>query len=234
MPGSPIPQSETDLVPWLVNFSAKLPNYSTTLGFTAAELAQTQKEVAYLVYVLNVLSPTLKQTVAAVLEYKSLMKEGDAAAVLPITLPGTTLPPAAPSPPPAPGVLPRLRKLAQNIKSRPNYTEPMGQDLGIISGGGAAGPEVPTLTEVNATAGVVTLGWNKGGWTGVRVQSRAVTGGTAGNWSDLGVDLYSPFVDTRPLAALNQPEAREYRAAYLDGDTALSAWSQTLAVTVTP
>lgn len=53
-------------------------------------------------------------------------------------------------------------------------------------------------------------------------------------WVNLGVDLYSPFVDTRPLAAPNTPEVREYRMCHLDGDTPLLNWSPVLVVTVEP
>ncbi len=222
---------EVELVPWLVNFTAKFPNYSLTLGFTPAELAQTLKETNYLVYLLNVLVPVLRQTLAATVEYKNLIKEGDASSTLPITLPGTTLPPGAPGPPPPPGVMPRLRRLVQNIKSRPAYTDTIGQDLGIVSGSASAGPEAPTLTLLSSTAGAVTLGWNKGGWTGVKVQGRT---GAGGGWTDLGVDLFSPYVDTRPLSAPGQPETREYRACYLDGDDAQPTWSQALTLTVAP
>ena len=32
------------------------------------------------------------------------------------------------------------------------------------------------------------------------------------------MDLFSPFVDIRPLAVAQTPELREYRMCYLDGD----------------
>jgi hypothetical protein len=229
MAGSPIPNGEIELIPWLINFSAKLPNYAVTLGLDPADVTQTQAEIAYLVYMLNVRVPATRQTLAATLEFKNLIKEGDAAAPLPATLPGTVAPPAYPAAVP-PGVLTRLRKLIQNIKSRPGYTQPIGEDLGIISGGGSSGPEAPKLTLASATAGGVTLNWNKGGWSGVKIQSRSNGGG----WTDLAVDLFSPYVDTRPLATPGQAESREYRACYLDGDTTLPTWSQVLEVTVTP
>jgi len=225
----PVPNSETDLIPWLTNFSPKLANYATTLGLLPAEVTATQADISYIVYLLNVRIPNERQTLAATVEFKNFMKDGDAAAPLPATLPGTVAPPAYPAAI-QPGAMVRLRKLVQNIKTRPGYTETIGQDLGIIAVDESTAPTVPTLSLVNASAGNVTLNWNKAGWTGVKIQSRTGTG----SWMDLGVDLYSPFVDTRPLTTPGQPEKREYRASYLDGDTVLSGTSQVIEVTVTP
>lgn len=227
MPGSPVPHIETELVPWLTNFGPKLANYAATLGLSPEEVAASQADAAYIIYLLNVRLPAERQTLAATVEFKNFMKDGDASAPLPATLPGTVAPPAYPAPV-APGVMNRLRKLVQNIKSRPGYTETIGRDLGIIAADGAVTAAAPTLTLAGSAAGAVTIGWNKSGWTGVKVQSRH----NGGAWADLGVDLYSPFVDTRPLAQPGAAETREYRASYLDGDEVLPDFSQVLAVTV--
>jgi hypothetical protein len=229
MAGSPIPNIEADLVPWLTNFGPKLTHYAVTLTLDPMEVTQTRLEIDYLIYMLNVRLPYERQTLAATVEFKNFMKDGDAAAALPNDLPGTAAPPAYPPAVPG-GILTRLRKLVQNIKTRPGYTETIGQDLGIIATGETTAPDAPTLALVNNKAGSVTLNWNKAGWSGVRVQSRS----NGGAWLDLGVDLYSPFVDTRPLAAPGQPENREYRAAYLDGDTQLNGFSQVLETAVIP
>lgn len=235
MAGSPVPVSEVELVPWLGNFSSKFPNYAGTLGFSSSEIESARLESAYLAYLLNVLVPAERQSLAATVEYKNLMKDGDAASSLPLTLPGSNPPPPFTGGPlPAPGIVNRLRKLVQNIKSRPGYTDTIGQDLGIVTASGTASAEIPTLTVVTTPAGAVTIAWNKSGWTGIKVQSRNSNGTGGGVWQDLGVDLYSPFVDTRPLLVGNQPEVREYRACYLDGDTPQPAWSQSLTLTVTP
>ncbi|MES2708475.1 MAG: hypothetical protein V4726_17920 [Verrucomicrobiota bacterium] len=231
MPGSPVPTGETELVPWLINFSTKLAGYEATLGFQPGETSKTREELEYMVHLLNVLIPSLRKTLGAAVEFKSLMKDGEPSARMPDPLPGTVLPAAFTGTPPPPGVLTRLRRLVQNIKTRPGYTETIGQNLGMIGTVGGGGPEAPTLTVISVPAGAVTIGWNKSGWTGVKVQARK--SGTE-SWEDLGVDLYSPFVDTRPLSLPNQPENREYRACYLDGDTAQADWSQVLALTVAP
>ena len=145
MAGSPIPSTESELIPWLVNFGPKFANYAVTLGFTVPEVEQTQNEIDYLVYLLNVRVPAERQTLAATVEFKNFMKEGDGASSLPDTLPGSVPPPPYPAPVPA-GILTRLRKLVQNIKTRPGYTETIGQDLAIVSGTSYPVEEFPTLT----------------------------------------------------------------------------------------
>src|SRR6478672_10315122 len=97
MPGSPVPNNETDLVPWLTNFSPKLGNYAATLGISPAELAATQADIDYVVYLINVRVPAERQSLAATVEYKNFMKDGDASAPLPATLPGTVAPPVYPA-----------------------------------------------------------------------------------------------------------------------------------------
>lgn len=237
---SPVPINEAELLLWLSNFSKKLPNYLPTLLLPPAEIEESLGDVEYLMYLLKDLLPTGRRTLAATVEFKNLIKNGEASEKLPETLPWVTPAPQFSGVPPKPGVMGRLRKLVQNIKTRPGYTETIGQDLNIVtgeadSGGGAT---VPTLTLISTSAGAVTLGWNKSGWTGVKIQSRSsgAGGGAAAAmvWQDLGIDLYSPFVDTRPLTVAGQPESREYRACYLDGDTPQADWSQALTLTVTP
>ncbi len=228
MPGSPVPNNEGELVPWLTNFGPKLANYAATLGIAPADVTATRTDIDYIVYLINVRVPAERQTLAATVEFKNFMKDGDPSAPLPATLPGTVAPPDYPAPV-SPGALARLRKLVQNIKSRPGYTDTIGQDLGIIASDGAQSDPAPTLTLAGAGSGNVTIQWNKSGWTGVKVQGR-INGGA---WTDLGIDLFSPFVDTRPVATPGNPEHREYRASYLDGDSILPDFSQVLQVTVT-
>ena len=228
MATGPIPRIESELVPWLTNFGQKLAQYATTLGFTVPEVEQTQVEIDYVIYLLNVRLPYVRQTQSATVEYKNFILSGDPLLPAPTSLPGSVPPPAYPVPVPA-GVLTRLRKLIQVIKTRPAYTEAIGLDLGLQSTS-TNSPETPTINLTHATAGAVTIGWNKAGWSGVRFQSRA----KGGEWTDIGIDLHSPFVDTRPLGTPFQPEGREYRACYLDGDTPQPSFSPVLEVTVAP
>ena len=129
------------------------------------------------------------------------------------------------------GQLDKLRSLLAQVTADPNYTKTIGADLGTEPP--TRGPVAnagPTLVLLKALAEQVTIKWNKGRWKGVAFQGRVA--GTL-EWTDLGTDLYSPFVDARQLATAGRPETREYRACYLDKDTPTNVWSPVLVVTVT-
>jgi hypothetical protein len=180
-----------------------------------------------LIYLIQTYVGTTRHNAAAALQYKDLIKNG------PIGTPSSGIPVvvALPAPPPtvAAGALPRLRLLVQEIKNKPSYNVGIGSNLGIATTAATTNMDPPAITLVDDHAGNLILNWIKGGWSGVKVQSRAQ--GTA-DWTDLGLDLFSPFVDTRPLRVPNTPEVREYRMCHLDGDTPLLNWSSVTVVTV--
>lgn len=230
MPGSPVPSSENDLIPWLNNFKTKLPNYYGTLALDADDSGSIQQDLTCMIWLLTDYAPHLRRSLAAAVEFKNLMKDGEASAKLPEILPGTNPPASFGGLVPKPGIMTRLRKAVQNIKTRQGYTDAIGEDLDIVTHESDSGPEAPTLALTSFQAGSVTINWNKSGWTGIKMQSRS----QGGAWTDLVMNLHSPFVDSRLLAVPGQAEVREYRASYLDGDTVHGIWSQTLAVTVLP
>lgn len=224
---SPIPSNDGDLLPWLQNFAIKIPTEGPPLGLTAPQVSSAVADCNMLIYLIQTHVGVTRQNAAAALQYKDLIKNG------PIGTPSSGVPVAAtlPAPPPtvAAGALPRLRLLVQELKNKPAYNAGIGTNLGIIAPAAVANTEPPNVTATDSHAGNVTLTWNKGGWSGVKVQTRAQ--GTV-DWTDLGLDLFSPFVDTRPLLAANTPEVREYRMCHLDGDDALLNWSSVTVVTV--
>jgi hypothetical protein len=229
MPSGPIPNKDNLLLPWLANFSSKLPTHAAAIPLDAATVAEALKDCAFLSYCISPFVITRKREHEQAVSYKDLIKNGPAGSPL-AGIPTISAIPEAPVAV-APGVLSRLRALVQIVKNSKGYNTSMGQDLGIIASGAPAGPEIPTLTLTKSRAGEITFDWNKSGWTGVKIQARAA--GTL-DWSDLGTDLFSPFVDSRPLATPSTPEVREYRACYLDKETPTLDWSAVLVVTVQP
>ena len=125
-----IPSSDSDRNVWLNNFSTKINTYATLVGITAAEVTAIQKDTAMYTYIINMLE-AYKQTVNNITSYKNLLKHAVGQQHLG----------AIPSPPTlgtAPavvteGVFDRISKLVKRIKASANYTEAMGQDLGIIA-----------------------------------------------------------------------------------------------------
>jgi len=224
---SPIPNSDAALLPWLQNFCLKFPVQGAALGFTAAEIATVTADCNMLTYLMQTYVPAVRNDGNEAVRYKELIKNG------PIGTPGGGLPAASvlPAAPPivTPGALVRLRTVVQILKRKPAYQEAMGTDLGVIVADSEDNNAPPRVATTAVQAGNVVLAWTKQGWTGVKVQGRA-QGATT--WTDLGIDMFSPWADTRPLAAPNTPEVREYRMCHLDGETPLMNWSDVVVVTV--
>ena len=53
-------------------------------------------------------------------------------------------------------------------------------------------------------------------------------------WSVMGSYFRSPILDEREPLALGQPEVRNYRYTYLDGNDTIGQASDTFTVTTTP
>jgi hypothetical protein len=228
-----IPRTEPALAIWLKNFGQAFAVHGPTLGFTAAEVAAVEADVAMLQYVISDLVPNFKSGLEARYSYKELIKNGPVGAPTsaPPPLPATGAAPATV----APGVMPRLRLIIQHIKSAPAYTTEIGDDLGITGKG--EGDEVdtdtakPKLKATALTGHVVRVEFNKSIFDGVWIESKRK--GDA-DWMPLGIDLHSPYIDTRPPAQAGTPEAREYRARFYDNDMPTGAWSDSVSVTTIP
>ena len=225
-----IPKNEGSQPVWLENFAAKIPLQGPNVGLLATEITSAVNDCNYLKAIYLQVLKQLRTSTQTMTSYKNLIKNGTGTGMpfpsLPVfgALPTAVLP----------GVIARLRALIARIMNHPAYTVAIGIDLGIdgTSSPAPTEPSAPPVFHVTDTnAGNVTLPWEKDGWTGVKVQSRHPTDAT---WTDLGTDLFSPFVDTRPLAVANQPEIREYRMIYLDGDATTGDWSMSLSVNVNP
>jgi hypothetical protein len=227
------PKAEAPLVIWYKNFGQSLATHAATLGLTAADVAAAQADGAMLNYLIGDLVPTFQTALQARVSFKNLMKDG------PIGAPGGDPPPApaAGTPPTAvaPGILPRLRQLIQRIKTSPNYTEAIGQALDIIGSDGDA-PDGDTKARPTAKAialpmSQVRIEFTKRGFDGVVIESRR-TGEE--NWTLLGTDNFSPYIDTRPPVTAGRAEVREYRLRFLRRDEPVGEWSDIISVSTQP
>lgn len=148
---------------------------------------------------------------------------GDATATPP--LPATVPVPA--------GALQRLFDFIANIKREPNYTNDIGQQLGIIGEADTSVKELPEFTmkvERGSGCECVKLVFKKFGRPGVVVWSRRGTGA----WEMLGIDLSSPYIDERPLLDAAVPEARDYRMQFYENEAASGPFTPVQTVTVNP
>jgi hypothetical protein len=229
-----IPRSDNELMLWYRNFAARLAAHATALGLTQAEVDAVQADDAMFSYLVGDLCPTYEAARQTRNAYKNRIKEGPIGATA-----GSF--PAAPtmSAPPAavpPGIVPRLRQLVARIKAAPAYTEAIGLDLGIVGPdtGTSDAPDMtarPTAKAHPIAANNVEVDFSKGRFDGVLIESRRT--GEA-DWTRLGIDNYSPYIDSRPLLEAGKPEVREYRLRYVLRDEPVSDWSDIISATARP
>ncbi len=125
-----IPNSDADRNVWLGNFSIKINTYASAVGITAGEVTAIQKDAAMYTYIINMLE-AYKQTVNNITSYKNLLKHAvgqQHLGAIPNPLALGTAPAIVTE-----GVFDRISKLVKRIKASTNYTEAMGNDLGIIA-----------------------------------------------------------------------------------------------------
>ncbi len=125
-----IPTSDSDKGKWMNNFQTKIGTYATTLGISAAEVTAVQKDYTMFSYVLNTME-IYKQMMSNLSSYKALLKKSSIQQVIGAmpTLPTLPAAPAAV----AGGIFNRISIMVKKIKLSLNYTEAIGNDLGIIS-----------------------------------------------------------------------------------------------------
>jgi hypothetical protein len=227
------PRTDSELVIWLKNFAQAFPAHSTTLGFTAAEAAALQNDAAMFDYLVANLIPATKGLVQSRTAYKELIKNGPIGSTggeVPAAPPLGTLPATV-----APGIIPRLQQLIRRIKAAPNYTEAIGQSLDIIDAKGNA-PEdeadaKPSPKAIPLPNSEVKIEFNKRGFDAVAIEGRRQ--GEV-EWTKLGVDAFSPYIDSRPPTTPGRAEVREYRVRYLKHDEAVGEWSDIISGSTTP
>jgi hypothetical protein len=228
------PRTDPELVIWLNNFATIFEERAGELGFTAPEAVAVLNDAAMLNYLVGDVLPTYKAALQSRAAYKSLIKDG------PIGEMGGALPPTptvgtAPTLV-APGIVPRLRALIQRIQLAPGYNQSLGLALGIVSpdGGGTSapsGPPKPTAKAAAQPGSQVRIDFVKGGFSGVLIEGRRAG---EDQWTPLGTDNFSPYVDTRPPATPNRAEVREYRLRYLDRDEPVGDYSDIISASTTP
>ena len=125
-----LPVSDADKVIWLNNFATKIQTYAANLGVTAAEVTSIKNDAAYFSYVENLLEAS-KQTTNNIVHYRNLLKTPKLQqhlGALPV-MPNIGASPVAVSE----GILERVSRVIARIKASLNYTDNIGQDLGIIA-----------------------------------------------------------------------------------------------------
>ncbi len=89
----------------------------------------------------------------------------------------------------------------------------------------------PTFEAVAQPNSEVRQNWVKSSSDGVLMEGQR---GSETEWTPLGTDRFSPYLDGRAPLVAGQPEVRRYRMRYLDGDDPAGNWSPVASVTTVP
>ena len=161
------------------NYENKYPAIATTLGVDAAEQTNT----------LNIIGAhrtSYSTVIAKKAEKKAAVEDNNAKRK---------------------AATDEIRRASKNLKSRPGYTEAMGDELGII------GPEAPAIDIVNikpvlkgsTVAETAIVDFPVAGTDGLQLRSRR---GTETEFTFLANDTHPPYHDTRPKLDPALPEKR--------------------------
>lgn len=127
----------------------------------------------------------------------------------------------------------KARALTRRIKAHPNYTEALGNLLGII--GAETSTDLsnakPVLKAADQTSGVVVLSFQKFGSEGVNIYSQREN---ESEFVFLARNTQTHYVDNRPLLVANKPELRRYTAVYVVKDKEIGQFGDELVVSCAP
>lgn len=218
---------ETELPAWFNNLKLKLPVYQMTLGLSQSDLDQVNADAAVVQFAVDGVA-TLKAQLKAQVEFKNTELDGPLGG----PTPEAPIPSTLAASPVAPGILPRTRELVRRIKAHPGYTPVIGEELRII------GDEETPPAETKPQASVepqpnyqARISFVKAGYDGVVIESQR---GSEMTWQQIGIDMHSPYLDSRGPLTPGQPEERRYRLRYLDHDVPVGIYSDTISATVGP
>ena len=223
-----IPTNDGAFLNQLKAFRTTLPSYASSLGITAAQLADLNADTDYFEYIL-LSNDVIRNSASQMTSWKSTLRS-DATAVA-----GA---PSAPVLPPvvaavAPGIEQRFRNLAQTIKLRPGYDESIGKALGIEgTQSDSADPEAAQPALKPTISGTeVRIGWT---WEGFRkvvdICEIHVDRNDGTGEELLTYDTTPGYVDTHPFPAT--PQRWTYRAIFRANDRRVGKWSLPVTITV--
>lgn len=219
-----LPTDDSGKIEVLEMLAAKLPAYKDVLYISTEEIEAVQADaiaMRYILSVFNQMQNNAKQWTA----YKNLIRDGGASkAALPVfpSLP-EPVPPTVP-----PGIIPRLTSLVTRIKAARNYTDVLGQDLGIVGTVKVVDPATwkPTL-DTRIEAGRPYILWSKGKADSLEIW---VDRGNDKGFVFLDISTDYRFADNAPMP--NTVALWKYKAIYRLRDQQVGQWSNVHAVPV--
>jgi len=224
-----LPKSDQAKVPWIENLNTKASVYTTVLDITPAELSSLDNDSAMYIYIMNTMMSAYDTKKQDVTKFKNIMRDG------PLGTPTPPMPvaPILPVPPTAveAGIFPRITKFVSRLKSHPNYTANIGEDLGIE--GAEHVVDIfklkPTLKGV-LDAGRPLIKWNKDVADSIDI---FVDRDMTGNYDYLANDMEPDYLDTYPLPSGVNSAVWSYKGMYKISDERVGQMSDPINVTIT-
>lgn len=218
-----LPYSDSDKAVWLANFVEKLKLYDVVLGISPTTISTLEDERDVFVGAIVVVE-AVRNSAEALTAFKNRLRESTE----PLG-PQPVLPTIPPVPPTVQGnIFGRIRELVNQIKSNPNYTESIGDDLRIIGDEISEDPSTwKPILGLGYEAGAPVIKWTKGQSKGLKIWVDRGAG-----FQLLAIDIRPNFTDNHDLPPAGQSALWKYRAIYVLNDAEVGQFSDILEVTV--
>lgn len=223
-----IPDSDPGKAEFLNNLAAKIGTHAATFGIGPAEAASLKNDAAMFKYLLDMQEAfkTFKQNISA---YKNMLRDGEDSGSphpLPI-MPALPLPPALVNN----DIFGRARKLVARLKTHNNYSEAIGEGLGIIGDEHIVDiHELKPVLKSRLDAGRPVIIWKKGVAESLDIYVDRRDGK---GFVLIATDSQPDYIDKYPMPKDKESVVWEYKAAYRIGDKQVGHFSDTVLVTVT-
>ncbi|HMW53849.1 MAG TPA: hypothetical protein PK229_04325 [Rhodocyclaceae bacterium] len=220
-----LPTDDAGKAELLEHLAARLPFYAEQLNVSTGELSSLNADASAYRYTMtmnNQAQHSAKNWVA----FKNQLRDGGAngnGSFPPISLAGGAAPEAV-----APGIIPRLTTFVTRLKTAPNYTEAIGQDLGLIGTVRVVDPSVwqPAIA-THTEAGRPVLAWSKGGADALEIWVERTP---QGGFVALDISTDTRYQDDEPTPAT--PAVWRYKAIFRLKDEPVGNWSDVASVVV--
>ena len=207
----------------LNNFKDKLPSYQTALGLEVGVVNAVKDDAVMMAFAVSAIG-SAKSYTQGWTSLKDSARKGDG--TTPIADFPTPVDVSSPPTAVAPGIEDRFRALVRQIKANSNYTEAMGEDLGIIAPEDTTTLGAPEL-KIEMKGGNPVISFVKSKSDGIRLYGKR---GTETTFAFLAVDTRSPYTDSRPNETPGTPEPREYYAYYIQRDEQVGSQSAVISI----
>ena len=200
------------------------------MDITPAEQTSVDNDSAMYEYIMITMHPAYKTKVQDITAFKNIMRGG------PLGTPTPPIPvaPTLPAAPTAvePGIFKRVAMFVQRLKNHPNYTENIGEDLGIVGGEMTFEPsELKPELKGDLDANRPKIIWKKGPF--VDSIDLYVDRQLDDNYEYLVNDSEPDYIDTYTIPAEVTSAVYRYKGIFRIGDEQVGQYSDPLTITVT-